>query len=301
MCTKSQEKPTYILIDELDRCSPEYAVKFLEIIHHFFSVKGLVFIIAIDKEQLKCYVEKIYGVENERFEGWYTKFIKTTYELESIWKKITEDAKSRSDEEELKCEYISQKISKLFPELDKYLGNKAVNAINKILQPLDLSLRNINIFLKSLKRWYNPDESDYKRTIYELQIAAFFIALKLSDDDCCKKIIEHLEKDSVGDGSGKYGFKNIIELLQKKELKIDGYIKASFAKIDKGIDINRHSEQNIEMENLYETFENIKYKDDRGVSFMYNKKLNEHGKPELAKECLALTIHKEIEKMQNFS
>ena len=52
-----------IAIDELDRCRPDYAIKTLEIIKHFFDIDKLVFILAIDKEQLKNTVKVLYGVK----------------------------------------------------------------------------------------------------------------------------------------------------------------------------------------------------------------------------------------------
>lgn len=53
----------YILIDELDRCRPNYAIEFLEVIKHFFELKDYVFIIATDTKQLSKSVKAIYGNE----------------------------------------------------------------------------------------------------------------------------------------------------------------------------------------------------------------------------------------------
>lgn len=53
----------YILIDELDRCRPNYAIEFLEVIKHFFELKNYVFIIATDTEQLSKSTKAVYGNE----------------------------------------------------------------------------------------------------------------------------------------------------------------------------------------------------------------------------------------------
>lgn len=53
-----------IFIDDLDRCSPAYAIKFLEYIKHLFDVNGCIFVLAVDEEQLKSAVEVIYGNKN---------------------------------------------------------------------------------------------------------------------------------------------------------------------------------------------------------------------------------------------
>ena len=55
------KKPLIILIDELDRVRPDYSIKFLEAIKHIFSVHGVCFVLAIDKEQLKSSTKQLYG------------------------------------------------------------------------------------------------------------------------------------------------------------------------------------------------------------------------------------------------
>ncbi|ELY1985600.1 hypothetical protein SL034_000599 [Vibrio harveyi] len=53
--------PIIILIDELDRCRPDYAVKVLETVKHFFSVKGCTFLIATDTTELTHSIKAVYG------------------------------------------------------------------------------------------------------------------------------------------------------------------------------------------------------------------------------------------------
>ena len=55
--------PLVLMIDELDRCRPTFAVAMLERIKHFFNVPGLVFVLALDLEQLKASTRKVYGAE----------------------------------------------------------------------------------------------------------------------------------------------------------------------------------------------------------------------------------------------
>ena len=57
---KATEK-LVIIIDELDRCKPTFAVQTLEIVKHLFNVKGLVFILALDMDQLSHSVKVVYG------------------------------------------------------------------------------------------------------------------------------------------------------------------------------------------------------------------------------------------------
>ncbi len=54
-------KPFVFIIDELDRCRPTFAVEILEKIKHFFAVPGIVWVVAVNIEQLSESIEHIYG------------------------------------------------------------------------------------------------------------------------------------------------------------------------------------------------------------------------------------------------
>ncbi|MGB3432402.1 KAP family P-loop NTPase fold protein [Achromobacter sp.] len=60
--------PLVLIIDELDRCRPTFAIAMLERIKHFFSVPGLVFVLALDLEQLKASTRKVYGADLDAIE-----------------------------------------------------------------------------------------------------------------------------------------------------------------------------------------------------------------------------------------
>ena len=55
--------PFFILIDELDRCRPTYAIEMLERIKHLFEVENVVFILGTDTTQLANSVKAVYGSE----------------------------------------------------------------------------------------------------------------------------------------------------------------------------------------------------------------------------------------------
>ena len=56
-----KKKIQIFIIDELDRCKPNFAMETLEIIKHFFDVDNCVFVIAVDKMQLQESAKTIYG------------------------------------------------------------------------------------------------------------------------------------------------------------------------------------------------------------------------------------------------
>lgn len=72
--------PIIIIIDELDRCRPTYAIKVFEEIKHLFDIKGLVFILGTNTEQLSRAVGAVYGLN---FDGanYLRRFIQRHYRL----------------------------------------------------------------------------------------------------------------------------------------------------------------------------------------------------------------------------
>ncbi|UFI05088.1 KAP family P-loop NTPase fold protein [Roseibium aggregatum] len=58
---ENKKTPLFILIDELDRCRPLYAIQLLERVKHIFEINDVVFIIATDTDQLQHSISAIYG------------------------------------------------------------------------------------------------------------------------------------------------------------------------------------------------------------------------------------------------
>lgn len=59
---KDRSAVLVLIIDELDRCRPDYAIRTLEVIKHIFSVPGIVFVVATDTGQLANSVRHTYGL-----------------------------------------------------------------------------------------------------------------------------------------------------------------------------------------------------------------------------------------------
>lgn len=74
-------KPLVFIIDELDRCRPNYAVSILEQIKHFFSVPNIVFILSIDKEQLGNAIKGVYGSDSIDASEYLRRFIDLEYSI----------------------------------------------------------------------------------------------------------------------------------------------------------------------------------------------------------------------------
>lgn len=55
------EKKVILLIDELDRCRPDFAIEILETVKHFFSIEKVFALIGVDENILHSIIKKRYG------------------------------------------------------------------------------------------------------------------------------------------------------------------------------------------------------------------------------------------------
>ncbi|PTB87439.1 P-loop ATPase, partial [cyanobacterium G8-9] len=82
----AQEQPVVIFIDELDRCKPDFAVRLIERIKHFFDVPNIVFVLLINREQLESAIKGVYGSDTDasaylgKFINFFFKLPKSTFE-----------------------------------------------------------------------------------------------------------------------------------------------------------------------------------------------------------------------------
>lgn len=74
-------KPLVFIIDELDRCRPDYSVRLLEVLKHFFEVKNIVFICAIDKKHMEDAIKGYYGSESINASEYLRRFFDLEVEL----------------------------------------------------------------------------------------------------------------------------------------------------------------------------------------------------------------------------
>lgn len=66
--------PLVIVVDELDRCKPGYALSFIELIRHVFASRNIVFILSLNKKQLLSSINHTYGLKDES-NDFFNKFI----------------------------------------------------------------------------------------------------------------------------------------------------------------------------------------------------------------------------------
>jgi len=143
-----------MIIDELDRCSPSYAVKLLETIKHYFNNDNIVFLISTDVESLSKTVKKFYGNDFDG-EGYLDRFFDLRIDIPEFNKE----------------EYV------------QYLNGKyEIRRPYRIPDYFNMSLREINRYVSlinavSINNLYpNDKESEHK-----FEIICFAAALKVKN------------------------------------------------------------------------------------------------------------------------
>ena len=80
LATTNADRPVVVIIDELDRCRPSYAVELLETAKHFFTVDHVVFALAVNRTQLAHAVRAVYGAEFDA-SGYLRRFFDIDFQL----------------------------------------------------------------------------------------------------------------------------------------------------------------------------------------------------------------------------
>lgn len=73
--------PIVFIIDELDRCRPDYAVELLENVKHLFSIEEITFVLSIDKTQLCNSIKGYFGSNDMDSTDYLRRFVDFEYSL----------------------------------------------------------------------------------------------------------------------------------------------------------------------------------------------------------------------------
>lgn len=126
----AQDKPVILVVDELDRCLPEYTIKVLERLHHLFDENSnIIVILATDQKQLERTVQQIFctrsGEDNNHVvQEYLKKFISFSMTLnngtitESFWERYSTILKYYSIGNEVQNGYFKEIPVKLLQNID---------------------------------------------------------------------------------------------------------------------------------------------------------------------------------------
>jgi hypothetical protein len=164
-----------IFIDELDRCRPTFAIETLEIIKHYFNQKNIVFVFAIDLEQLSYSISTMYGAGMDSA-GYLRRFF---------------DFNIRIPSGNL-YDYIKPFYTSYYENVTNE-GEFSEMLVN-IFSKLNLSLRDIDKIFNNFTVFYLYYEAHFNflpetRVVKVMEVYLYFITLKYKFPDVYSLII----------------------------------------------------------------------------------------------------------------
>ncbi|MEB8285539.1 KAP family NTPase [Aeromonas veronii] len=148
--------PAFILIDELDRCRPSYAVEMLETIKHIFDIQGVVFVLATDTEQLQHAIKVIYG-EGFHASAYLRRFFRRQFSLKEISKASFIESYITLDD--ASCDH-------LFPRF-KTISEFSL-LLSVIADAFGLKLRDIEQYIDKVKAAISNVSDDFDVVIFSI-------------------------------------------------------------------------------------------------------------------------------------
>ena len=129
-------KPLVFIIDELDRCRPDFALELLEQIKHLFSVKGLTFLLITNRTQLEESIRCKYGIGVDA-NNYLHKFV-------SLWISLPDKPINYKDHREV---FTSYALHKMMNEKEQVFLTETITILKDLATFHNLSLRQIERML----------------------------------------------------------------------------------------------------------------------------------------------------------
>ena len=171
-------KPIIFMIDELDRCRPNYAIELLEKVKHLFCTNGIIFILGVDKKQLGRSASVLYG--NIDVDGYLSRLIDIDYVLPRPDIKLF-----------VKNTLEKHGLSDFFKNRDKYSELKfdyrdSLEVFSGLFLRFNFSLRQIE---QTLSQFVIVARLSKENDYFYPQILCLLLILRRKDLDQYKKII----------------------------------------------------------------------------------------------------------------
>jgi len=144
---KEEGKPLIVVIDELDRCRPDYALSVLETVKHFFSVPRVHFVLGVNMDALEHIVRARYG-SGVNAADYLKRFISLSMRLPEF---ITGREGIR-----IQLKYFESASEAM--GIDRDLFNDVLYQLKVVVEPSGMSLRDIERLLTRLVLLPRRDE-----------------------------------------------------------------------------------------------------------------------------------------------
>jgi energy-coupling factor transporter ATP-binding protein EcfA2 len=184
-----------VIIDELDRCKPTFAVSLIEQVKHLFSVPNVAFILVMNKEQLQESIRAIYG----RIDA--STYLQKFINLETRIPRKSTHYSDRSD--------VATYIRHLWNVHDfESWGDERniVDCLELLAKHFDLSLRQVERVFTNIGVLYGTTAENHLRLV---PLIVFLAVLKVTDGEIFNQLL-----------NGKIGYQELTQQLKLDEKNV---------------------------------------------------------------------------------
>ena len=216
----NQDIPFIIIIDELDRCKPSFAVEILEKIKHLFLVEGVVFVLSMHHEQLEESIKKVYG-QNIDAHTYLQKFIDYPTRLPKA------DLSNNSN----RRKYFYNQVDFIgLPTRPSSSMNSSYELFLLLSIRYDLSYRQLNKALQNYKYLLASLDTNFDNLYPKMFLMVFISILKVKNGHLISKIRNNtatytdlVENALEVRGQGDFNIEMLQNFLKLSFLTIDGF------------------------------------------------------------------------------
>jgi hypothetical protein len=190
----------YIIIDELDRCRPDFALETLERIKHLFHVKNVKYILVYNEKAMNSIINNKYGsgIDANRY---IDKFVQLKYQFKNIykqknWYNALIETTFKNNSLSLLCFFLASNTT----------------LIMDIKYTFHLTLRDMETFVNNLVQYGPDNETNLIIGIISCEI------LKIIDKNEYDQMYDYYNKNNnhfAGNAPNRYLYRSIIEHFKK--------------------------------------------------------------------------------------
>lgn len=202
--TSAEKSRLVVLIDELDRCRPTYAIETLEVAKHIFNANGVVFALGLHRQQLTASIKAVYGQDFDA-QGYLERFFDLSASL-PVARGREGYIKTKLGARQLRYNMVKMTGNQALPDLG-FTENLAVNVNGMTARLIDRFAQNLKMILVTMpsglhNQGMNQDVFEYISVglalkLLDPEMYARFNQGAASDKDVFDRLIENHELEAA--------------------------------------------------------------------------------------------------------
>ena len=189
---RGEGMPIVFIIDELDRCRPDFALELVEQIKHLFSVPGITFLLVLNRKQLEESIKLRYGGDGVNATTYLQKFV-------NLWLALPRKFDMYDDHG---AKYLKHVLDSMLDEGEQIGNQEAVELLKELVKYLRPSYREIERTLSYFALIQNMSGNTMMFTSYQ-HIISFICYLKASQPHLVDRIASNkIDSQTIIEDSG---------------------------------------------------------------------------------------------------